>query len=252
MTTANILSLVMTGLGALMASAAVLATKRFKQRASLWLLVSACVLGATGLLVAGILPLSACSSNLSTMLAVSGLGAALSALTLFRQRRETSIIGALLLASTLGIRTIWPSLTYTGLCPSSVPFQMAAILEALAVGILAWGSLFVLAGAKDAGTSTVESVLAVALALQATTLVLRGTGAQWAWGSYWRWDAIECWHLAACLTTAIGLLGVRALNWRNRAARWALYAAACLAVVVSFGLAPLATWLGVNSLYVIG
>ncbi len=252
MTTTDALSLIMTGLGALLAGAAIPITKRFRQRVSLWFLVSGCSLGAMGLFIGGIPPLGACATNLSTMLAVGGLGAALWSLTPLRQRRETSLVGALLLAGTLGVRTIWPGLRYAGLCPASVPFQMAAVLEALALGTLVCGSLSLLAGATGAGESTAESTLAVALALQASALVLRGMGAQWAWGSYWRWDLVECWHLVACLTTAIGLLGIRALNWQGRGPRWLLHTATCLALAVSFGLAPLAAWLGVSSLYMMG
>ncbi|MGM0400667.1 MAG: hypothetical protein ACQEQT_05125 [Chloroflexota bacterium] len=253
----NTLSLAMTGLGALLAAAAALSIERSRPQAPLWLLVLACILGAAGLLPGGNPPLGPCATNLSTLLALAGLGAALWSLSpiLLHRHRGTGpagAAGALLLAATLGGRTLWPSLTSVGPCPASAPFQVAAIVKALTVGLLAWASLSSLHESPKENGSTVESSLAVALALQTTALALRGVGAQWAWGNYWRWDPVECWHLTACLTTAIGLLGIRTLSWRTRAARWTLYMATCLAAAVSFALPPLAAWLGLSSLYMMG
>ncbi|MFP3897102.1 MAG: hypothetical protein ACLFV5_09765 [Anaerolineales bacterium] len=247
----DILSLSMTGLGALLAGAAVLLTQRSRHRAPLWLLISACILGTLGLLAGGAPPLGTCASNLSSLLGLAGLGAALWSLMLSRQRRrDPGTVAPLLLAGTLGVRTLMPTLTSVGPCPTSAPFQTAVTAEALAMGILAWASLSSLAETAEERGPTIESSLAVALVLQATALALRGLGAQWAWGNYWRWDPVECWHLAACLTTAIGLLGIRALNWQNRTARWALYMTTCLTLAVAFALIPLTIWLGASSLYI--
>jgi ABC-type transport system involved in cytochrome c biogenesis permease subunit len=81
---------------------------------------------------------------------------------------------------------------------------------------------------------------------------MRGLGAQWAWGSYWQWDPTESWHLAASLATAIGFVGLRRLSWGENAARWALYGATCLAIVVASGMGFLVVWLGLSSLYMMG
>ncbi len=157
----------------------------------------------------------------------------------------------LILASSVSF-ALWPAVAWPWRQAQSVWFLWSEILFALSAGAL-WASAarVDLGGADKASAHDPMSLNTVAVALVAQTLalLLLGTGAQVAWGSYWSWDPIESWRLAAWLATTALAIVLGQLGWRRRRARLATNLVAAFALFVLWGSFPLIHWLGLLSPY---
>jgi hypothetical protein len=161
----------------------------------------------------------------------------------------------LVLASSVSF-ALWPAVVWPWRQAQSLWFLWSEILFALSAGAL-WASAarVDLVGARaavaKAGADDPVSLNTVAVGLVAQTLalLLLGTGAQVAWGSYWSWDPIESWRLAAWLATTALAIVLGQLGWRRRRARLATNLVAAFALFVLWGSFPLVHWLGLLSPY---
>ena len=221
-------ALVLMGCAAFSLLSAVLALSR--RRAGLKV-----VIGAASLAGVAALTLSAGDNTRSPVaerLVLMGLGGSAVWLLVPSRCRLTRVTASAQLATGAALG-VWLSLS-----PSR--YAAAPILLGLGSGLLL--PACVLLGerhTRDLALLT-NGLLACALVLQCAELVAAGVRGQALYGAYWSWSPPECWRLAACVTTGIAWLTVRAIErgpWRAMAVTlvaWFLGVAATLVLIPSW------------------
>ena len=133
--------------------------------------------------------------------------------------------------------------------PSGLAFSVGALLETAAAGPLLV-AVAQLAGRPDEVNTTKALVaLSACLMLGAGASVAQGLGAQQAWGGYWSWDPVECWRLAARLTSALAYVVLMTYGYASPWPRWTLLPALVLYLAWGPGAPWWARLMGLQSAY---